>query len=333
MWNRRQWLQTSLARTTLAAAGGLGVAAGWLAGGAPHVLAQGPVVRGLVVYRPAKLQSGFSLYGVTDLPFPKALAFIAECGFGGVELPLMPGGLFDPLRLTAADRTLIRAQLEAESLDLQAVMENLPTFDQRLPPTEEERRLRQAIQLSRDVSPDSRPLVETILGGKPGEWQRLQSFAIDQLARWERLARTEDAIIAIKPHIAHALQHPDDIREVFRQIASPHLRLAFDYAHLERQKIPIEAAVRALAPYAVFVHLKDNIQTEKGWQFALPGQGTTDYPRLLVALKEAGYRGPICVEVSSQVFSKPGFNSKEAIASSWTALRPAFEKAGIIAVA
>ncbi len=282
---------------------------------------------------PAKLQTGFSLYGVTDQPLTAALQQIAETGYGGIELPLLPGGLFDPLKLSAVDCQVIRSQIEAESLDLQAVMENLPLLNQNLSAADDEQRLKRAFHVSRKVSPETQPLLETILGGKPGDWPRLKNFAIDQLGRWAELAKSEDAVIAIKPHISNALQRPDDIAAVFDEIRSPCLRLAFDYSHLERQRIPIDVAVRTLARYSVFVHVKDNVPAGTGWQFALPGQGATDYAMLFTSLKEAGYRGPICVEVSSQVFSKPGFSSKEAITNTWTALRPAFEKAGIITVA
>jgi sugar phosphate isomerase/epimerase len=52
----------------------------------------------------------------------------------------------------------------------------------------------------------------------------------------------------------------------------------------------------------------------------LPGAGRTDYVALFRLFRSTGYRGPIVVEVSTQIFSKPGYDPVVAAGKSFAAL-------------
>jgi inosose dehydratase len=111
------------------------------------------------------------------------------------------------------------------------------------------------------------------------------------------------------------------------QVKSPSIVAAYDYSHFEVQGIDMEESMAALLPRTKFIHVKDSEGDVGKFQFLLPGQGRTDYGKYFALLRKFGYIGPVCVEVSGQVFNKPGYDPVAAAKSSYAALSEAMAKA------
>src|SRR5690606_2043462 len=94
-------------------------------------------------------------------------------------------------------------------------------------------RLKRAGELGHLLSPERPPVVETILGGKPQEWDALKRPMADRLAGWARMAEQHRIVIAIKPHVGNALHLPEDALWLLEQVKSPWLKLAYDYSHYQ----------------------------------------------------------------------------------------------------
>lgn len=280
---------------------------------------------------PARIPFAFSLYGMKTLPLAQALKVCADIGYSGVELACMKDWPCDAAVLTAADRKTLRAQLDDLSLELPCLMENLGLVVPQAQHTANLDRLKLIGQLAHDLTAEGeqRPLVETVLGGKPEQWDDLKAQMVDALGDWERVARQTRTIIAIKAHVSGALHRPEDAVGLVRQIDSPWIKLVYDYSHFERQGLPLKATLTRMLPETVFVHIKDNVVTNGKTEFALPGDGPTDYAEYLQLLRDGGYRGAVCVEVSSQVSNKPGYNPIIAAEQCFLKLRPAFDRAGL----
>ena len=276
-----------------------------------------------------QMRFGFSLYGMKSLSLAEGLKVCADIGYSGVELPLMSGWPCDPAQLSRQDRAQLRRQLDALSLDLPSLMENLPL----VVPEEQHKtnleRLRAAAELAHVFVPDNPPLIETILGGKPDKWDELKRPMVDSLGDWERVAAAGRVVIAVKAHVSNALHTPDDALWLVKQINSPWIKLAFDYSHFERQKLALQDCLKTMLPQTLFVHVKDNVTVDGKAEFALPGDGGVDYVNYLQLLKAGGYGGPVVVEVSAQVSAKPKYNAVVAAERCYLNLRPAFEKAGL----
>ena len=86
--------------------------------------------------------------------------------------------------------------------------------------------------------------------------------------------------------------------------------------------------MKLLLPRTKFIHVKDSVGTMPKFQFALPGEGSIDYVKYFSLLKQHGYTGPVCVEVSGQVFNKPGYDPIAAAKKSFAALNGALAKVG-----
>lgn len=276
---------------------------------------------------PARLPLGFSLYGMKTVPLPDALRTCAAVGYDGVELALLPGYATEPARLAAAGRRELRDRLRDNRLSLHGLMENLtePAADAAHRTNLD--RLRDAAELGHALSPDSPPPVETVLGGRPADWDAVKDRMAERLRAWAEVGRAARTVIAVKPHVGNALHTPAAAAWLIGLVNSPWLRLAFDHSHYALRGVAVADAVRTVAPLAAFAHVKDARGTAEKFEFLLPGEHGTDYAELVRLLTTAGYRGPVVVEVSAMVFNRAGYDPTAAARTSYANLAAAFGRA------
>jgi sugar phosphate isomerase/epimerase len=102
-------------------------------------------------------------------------------------------------------------------------------------------------------------------------------------------------------------------RTMFDKIPSPSWGLNFDPSHLIWQHIDCVAALREFGKRIVHFHAKDTrIDAPKlynegimglGWHTPkIPGLGDVPWGPLLGALTDAGYNGPVCIEVEDRAY-------------------------------
>lgn len=263
-----------------------------------------------------------------SLPLEKAIDACASIGFRQVELATMPDWPADPAGLSAAARHKLREHLQANAVRVPALMENLSlAVDDAVQRTQLDR-LRRVAGLGRDIDPDESPLIETVVGGKVGEWDKLKSTFVKRLNEWARVAESEQTILCIKPHRFGAMNTPADGVWLARQVNSPWIKLAYDFSHFDkRDGLSMESSIATMLPLVRFVHVKD-VKLEGGKaQFLLPGEGDTDYVRLFKELLRQGYSGCVCVEASAMVQKRPNYDPIAAARSSYHVLVTALDKA------
>jgi len=104
-------------------------------------------------------------------------------------------------------------------------------------------------------------------------------------------------------------------RRLFSDLPSPHLGLNYDPSHLVWQMMDFLAPLVEFSDRLIHIHAKDvTVDRERlddvgilatPVEFhtpVLPGRGTIDWAVFLAALVDAGYRGPVCVEVEDREF-------------------------------
>ncbi len=273
---------------------------------------------------------GFSLYGMKSLPLDDALRTCAEIGYDNVELCLLEGYPTEPKLLTSADRTRLRETLASRQLHVSGLMENFSLLADGAKHAQQLERLKAAAQLAHDLAPDSPPPLETVLGGKPTEWEQVKDKMAAQLRAWAETAAAAKVVVAIKAHISSAVQNPERLLWLLRAADSPAIRLTYDYSHFQLQNFALDETLTALIPHTRFIHVKDGRMSAEGKvEFQLPGEGTTDYGALFRQLQTLGYRGDIVVEVSGMIFKQPGYDPRAAAQKSFAALAAGVEKAGL----
>ncbi len=270
---------------------------------------------------------GFSLYGMPKLPWREALAVCREIGYDSVELALLSGGATDSAALSTPELKTIRDELQRRKLVLPAVMDNLPCDVDAKRHEANLERIRRAAQVVQQLKWDQTPVLETVLGGKPGEWPQVRERFVERLGAWARVAEQHELVIAVKPHVGNALNTPNDARWLIDQVQSPSIKLAFDYSHYDQRGIALTDALDTLVRDVRFIHLKDRKPNVETVQFVLPGEGAIDYVDYFRQLMARGYKGQAVVEVSAQLHKQPQYDARQAAEQSYQHLFKALKQA------
>jgi sugar phosphate isomerase/epimerase len=269
-----------------------------------------------------RLELGFSLYGMKSLPLADALRTCAEIGYNNVELPLNPGFPTELALLTEEKRRELRELLAKNHLGVSALMLNLSLTATDAQHADNLARITAAGQLAHELDAKTPPLIETVLGGKPAEWETLKERMAEKLRAWAQAAADAKTVVALKAHVGSAVNSPERLLWLLEQVKSPAVAVGYDYSHFELAGLALADTLRALFSRTRFVHVKDTAGDAAKFQFLLPGQGRTDYAAYFALLRELGYGGPIVVEVSAQVFNQPGYDPVQAARESYAALAP-----------
>ena len=124
-----------------------------------------------------------------SLSLAEAIDACAGIGYDCVELPVMPDWPGDSAKLSDEARRELAARLADNELRLTALMENLPALGDDEQHAAHLERLKRSVRSSaRDMKQgDHVPLIETILGGKAGEFDAVKERLVERAARlWPR---------------------------------------------------------------------------------------------------------------------------------------------------
>jgi len=276
----------------------------------------------------AKPSLGFSLYGMKSLSLDDALKTCAEVGFSHVELALNPGYVTEPKVFTTEARKAVVAKLAELKLSLPCLMVNMSLTADDKAHASALQLIADAGALARELNPATPPILETVLGGKPATWDEQKAGMAEKLHAWAAAAEKAKTVIAVKAHVGSAVNSPERLLWLLDQVKSPAIQVAYDYSHFQLMGIDMEESMKLLLPRTKFIHVKDSVGTMPKFQFVLPGEGSIDYVKYFAALKQHGYIGPVCVEVSGQVFNKPGYDPIAAAKKSFATLNGALAKVG-----
>ena len=276
-----------------------------------------------------RLPLGFSLYAMKDFNVGDAVEYCARLGYEAIEITLNEGYPTEPAKFSSGDRGQLSFQLRDLDITLPAMMEHILLTADDAEHARNLEKIRLAAQLGHDLVPTAPPVLETVLGGKPAQWEELREPMAERLADWAKVAAEADQTIALKAHVGGAAHLPEHILWLLKQVRSRHIRAAYDFSHFQLRGLDMRGSVRDLLPETIFVHIKDARGTAEKPEFLPPGAGETDYVQLLTLLNEGGYRGPVVVEISSQLQRKPGYSALDVADEAYESMWAAYEEAGL----
>ncbi|MBI3959188.1 MAG: sugar phosphate isomerase/epimerase, partial [Chloroflexi bacterium] len=176
---------------------------------------------------------------------------------------------------------------------------------------------------------DEPPVVISGIGGKPGQLAERLPELLERAGAIGDYAAGRGVVVALEPHIGAAIETPDLMAEVIRQIDSPAIRVNFDISHFNVLGIPIEESVAKMLPYTAHTHVKDERGRAPNYEYVIPGEGEFDYVAYLTAMQRGGYTGVVSVEISNMVQRRADYDPLATATISYRVLAQAFEKAGI----
>lgn len=278
---------------------------------------------------PSPIGFGSRLYGLKSLKTADALRLLAKIGYDDVEIELRPGWGTEPKSLDPPARRELRRLLEELRLRLPAVNESLTLAVDESAHHSNLERLKLAADLHHDLAPGNPPLLETVLGGKTQDWERVKSRMAERLRDWAAVAKDSRLTIAVKAHVGSAMDRPERCLWLLRQVDSPWIKIGYDYSHFHLIGLTLKDSLDQLLPSTAIIHVKDSRGAPEKHEFLLPGDGDTDYVAYFKMLKQAEYRGSVVVEVSAMIHGKPGYDPIATAKHCYANLAPAFGKAGV----
>lgn len=279
------------------------------------------------------MQLGFVSAILPDLSLDEVLAFAADEGFACVEVMCWPPGAADRryAGVTHLDVSAFTADEAERVRDLVkkhgVAVSGLGYYPNPLDPNPEHRRtvidhLKKVIAAAPKVGVG---VVNTFVGR---DWKH----SIDDnwpafRAVWPDLVRHAEAAgvrVGIEncpmlfsndewPGGKNLAISPSVWRKMFEDVPSAHFGLNIDPSHLVWQFIDVARSVRDFGQRIVHVHAKDaRVDRDKLYEAGtlglawhtpkLPGMGDVPWGPFFSALTDAGYNGPVCIEVEDRAY-------------------------------
>ena len=277
------------------------------------------------------MKIGYSTWGMPTVPIDTAIPHIANLGFDGIELTIIPRFTTELSTLDAAERKRIASLLEQHNLALPAIAAHSNLLD-----TDSDAhaknmwRLKGGVDLAVELAQGNElPAVNTTPGGKPDQWELKKNFLVERVGELVEYGASRGVTIAMEPHIGAIIDTPDKVLELLEIVNSPYLSVNFDISHFDIIGIPTEETVSALAAVSAHTHVKDQSGIAPDFEFLIPGEGTFDYVHYLQEMQKHGYDGFITAEVSFMVQARENYDPLAAAALSYETLSNAFVEAGI----
>lgn len=277
------------------------------------------------------MQLGYSTWGMPTVPVDVAVRHLAELGFDGVELTVLPHYSTALESLTTGERQRILTLLREHNLQLPAIAGHVSLMEEDADAHAVNlERLKRTIDLAVDwASADGPPVIDTTAGSRPEAWASKLNLLVERIQELADYAQSRGVTLAIEPHVGSIIDTPSRMLEVIKRVGSDSVRVNFDISHFNVMGIDIEESVSSLAPYAVHTHVKDERGTVPAFEFLIPGEGEFDYVTYLQSMQHHGYTAFITSEISVMVQRRPGYDPLDAATQTYQTLARAFADAGV----
>ncbi len=277
------------------------------------------------------MKLGYSTWGMPTVPIDTAISHLAQLGFDGIELTIIPRFTTELSKLDAGERKRIASLLKRHNLALPAIAAHSSLLE-----TDPEAhaknmwRLKGGVDLAVDLAQDGElPAVNTTPGGKPDMWDTQKEFLAERVGELVDYGESRGVTIAMEPHIGAIIDTPDKVLELLEIVNSPYLKVNFDISHFDIVGMSTHDTVSALASVSAHTHVKDQRGIHPDFEFLIPGEGTFDYVDYLKQMQAHGYDGFITAEVSFMVQAREDYDPLAAATLSYDTLSKAFLDAGI----
>jgi len=264
-------------------------------------------------------------YGLQALPVMEALEFVRRTGYDGLELCVLAGWPSEPKSLDAGARRRIRES----GFPVPTILDGMSLAGTDDAHRASLARIVEVAALAHDIAPGHPPILQTVLGGKPGEWESAKERMADRLSAWGAAAAQAKVRLAVKAHAFQVVDTPEKLLWLLGRAASPALSAIYDYGHFEARGLEIEPTMDQLLGRSSFITVKDSRTTGGKIEYLLPGDGKVDYGRYFAKVRQMGWRGWVLVEVTRQLQTAPGYDGRAAAVRAYGSMSAALKKAGL----
>jgi sugar phosphate isomerase/epimerase len=232
-----------------------------------------------------KLGANSVLFGGYDME--TAFKYTAMAGYDGIELSAI-GGMSEHLVLDRWQELAQPIKALAEQYGLELLAMEQPSQDRAI--------MEQAFAAAAEIGI---PIVNCGPGGVSNDEETLKA-TIESLNSLADLAGTFGVTLCVKAHVGASIYNTPTTLAAMAQITSPHFGIDMDPSHIWRaNENPVEA-IAAVVARVKHVHIRDckgRQQSPGAPEMQANGRGDIDLVGYLRVLHEAGYAGPVDLEV------------------------------------
>jgi L-ribulose-5-phosphate 3-epimerase len=264
---------------------------------------------------------GYNTNGLAHHDLFDAVALLTEIGYRSVAITIDHTAL--PPYVSYGRQRVERLRRLLESLGMRSVIETgarylLNPRDKHEPtlmsadPAERARRIdfyKYAIDCAAQLGSDCVSLWSGVLREDISHQEAMDRL-IDGLTRVLDYAKNKQVAVGFEPEPGMFIQSMPRYEELLGIIGDDALKLTLDIGHLHCQnETPIAEVIQRWAPRLVNVHLED--MRHGVHEHLMFGEGEIDFPPVLQALDQIGYKGGVHVELSRHSREGPAV-AKEA---------------------
>ena len=306
---------------------------------------------------------GYSTWSMKATPWRVFLPGLQRIGFRAIALDVSPGGERRPsandlATLTPDDRRRIRAECESREIEIDAVMGHRSLLARDVDESAANmKRLKETIDFCVEVTPRGQrvPTMTSTAGGRPDRYDQDKLLLLERVGELTDYAGRSGVVFGLEVHANTAVSTPDRVDEVLGHFGSPFLRLDYDGSHFEVQRIPMDEVIPRVLPWTVTVDVKDqrvrfaDEPEPPGWriegngsdttrtpdgrpveyQWVVGGEGDFELARFVRSMREHGWKGAVCYEVSVHVQRRPGYDALAAAQRTYDWMAAAWRDAGV----
>lgn len=232
-----------------------------------------------------KLGANSVLFGGYDVE--TAFKYMAMAGYDGIELSAI-GGMSEHLVIERWQECAPTIKRLAAEYGLELLAMEQPSQD----PATMEAAFQAAVEIGI-------PIVNCGPGGVSNDEETLKA-SIDSLNRLAGMAEKYGVTLCVKAHVGAAIYNTPTTLRAMAEITSPAFGIDMDPSHIHRAgENPVEA-IAAVVSRVKHVHIRDCKGTQQNPgkpEMQANGRGDIDLVGYIRVLHEAGYDGPLNLEV------------------------------------
>jgi len=233
------------------------------------------------------MKLGFNtvLFGGHDVT--TAIKYAKVCGYDGVEISAIDG-MSEHLVIDRWKEYAPAIKAAAKEYDIELLAMEQPSRDAA--------KMEAAMQAAVDIGI---PIVNVGPGGKSNDESTYQQV-IDDLGKLADRAQHYGITLCFKAHVGQYVYNTPTTLKVLESLDHPSLGLDMDPSHIHRANENPVDAIAAVVKRIRHVHIRDCKGREQGPgkpEMQANGRGEIDLIGFIRVLHEAGYKGPVDLEV------------------------------------
>ena len=231
-------------------------------------------------------------YPLREEPLDSALATLAGCGFGKIDLWGRPPHFSaDPAELAPE---AIEAAAEAAGVRI-ANLGSYPGADFAADSQAEQEKALAEMKATIDLA---ERLGARSIRVRPGTSD--DPAIIPTLVPWFRASAAYAAehgiFLGMENHAGSLAGLPDACVELCEKVGSPHFGILYEPCNLLHGGVDYKAVFSRFAPWIVHIHVKDGLREGGRFRCTHLGEGEIDYPWVIENMERLGYEGDYALE-------------------------------------